>query len=354
LSTLSLDFGNNTGWALEDDAGVITSGTVQISDVPIVPSERFSRFWMFLEEKGFGVNYLAYEHVNAETFKHKRSGKAQMEQHLGYRALALAFAGMYDIKVIPVPVQTAKKAFTGSGKAEKEDMMRAAKDLGHDPKDHNAADAIGVLKASKQLPSDAEARMVVKQRVSAKKARKKVATKKLPRLMILGMGRHGKDTTAEYLRDEYGFSHISCSLFVMEKAVLPAARRSKSMPDYATPEECYNDRHNHREFWFKAISKYNSRNKARLGTELFKTFDMCVGLRCRKEFEALRTKKAFDAVIWVDRSALLPPESEQSMTLKQSDADFVIDNNGTLADLHCDIDNLMRKAFKLKKIHGRA
>ena len=47
----------------------------------------------------------------------------------------------------------------------------------------------------------------------------------------------------------------------------------------------------------------------------------------------MRNTGVFDYAIWVDRSDYLPPESEESMSLKPWMADFHIDNNGTLKDL---------------------
>src|SRR6185369_672766 len=43
-----------------------------------------------------------------------------------------------------------------------------------------------------------------------------------PRIVLVGHGRHGKDTVAEMLRDEYGFSFCSSSLFCAERVMMPA------------------------------------------------------------------------------------------------------------------------------------
>ena len=41
----------------------------------------------------------------------------------------------------------------------------------------------------------------------------------------------------------------------------------------------------------------------------------------------------FDHALWVDRSDHLPVEDKSSMTLEIWMADYVVDNNGTVADL---------------------
>ena len=41
------------------------------------------------------------------------------------------------------------------------------------------------------------------------------------KILIIGEARHGKDTVAEIMRDEYGMTFQSSSHFVCEKAVFP-------------------------------------------------------------------------------------------------------------------------------------
>jgi len=169
-----------------------------------------------------------------------------------------------------------------------------------------------------------------------------------PRLIILAPGRWGKDTAAEYLRDKYGLTFRSSSEFVGRKAVFPYCQPKVTQeftghPEYKTFEECFADRHNHRALWHDLISKYNRYDAARLGRELFAEYDMYVGLRSRREFDALKAEKAFDHVIWIDASKRHPPESSASMSIDASVADHIIDNNGTLQDLHRNLDNLMHQ-----------
>lgn len=148
-----------------------------------------------------------------------------------------------------------------------------------------------------------------------------------PKLLIIGYGRHGKDTVCEILKQRLGFTFSSSSWFVAERAVFPL------MTEYETVEDCYNDRHNRRQEWFEAIREFNRLDGARLAREITEKHDIYCGMRSIEEFDACKKAKLFDAVIWVDRSHHLPSESSSSMTITKNMADIVIDNNGTIEDL---------------------
>lgn len=166
---------------------------------------------------------------------------------------------------------------------------------------------------------------------------------KLPKLLVIGHGRHGKDTVCEILRDEYGFSFESSSQFCSKLFIFD---QLKNKYGYSSEQECYADRHNHRAEWYDAICAYNVPDAARLGREIFHEHDIYCGLRNKKEYHAMRNTGVFDYAIWVDRSDHLPLESESSMTLKQWMADFTIDNNGTLDELVFNTHQLIRHILK--------
>ena len=159
------------------------------------------------------------------------------------------------------------------------------------------------------------------------------------KILIIGYGRHGKDTVAEYLRNKYGLTFKSSSMHCAENAVFPALC---GMYGYSTVEECFADRSNHRKEWYDLISKYCESDPARIGREIFEVSDMYCGLRNKREFHAIRNNDLVDVTIWVDRSDWLPPEDESSNTLKPWMADYVIDNNRDLDELYRNVDDLMR------------
>ena len=159
------------------------------------------------------------------------------------------------------------------------------------------------------------------------------------KLLVIGHGRHGKDTVCEILRDKYGYSFESSSQFCSKLFIFDML---KDKYGYSDEEQCYADRHNHRAEWYDAICDYNVPDAARLGREIFKAHDIYCGLRNKREFFAMKNTGVFDKAIWVDRSDHLPPESKNSMSLEQWMADYTIDNNGSLKDLAFNTEQLIK------------
>ncbi len=171
------------------------------------------------------------------------------------------------------------------------------------------------------------------------------------KLMIIGHGRHGKDTAAAMFEDMYGLKFTSSSWFCAEKVVFPAltsAEKRKELaekywhhiPEYASAGAAYEDRARYRTLWFNLIAEYNTPDPTRLGREILAQYDMYVGIRDPAEFHALRHIDAFDFAIWVDRSRRWTDEDKSSMGMAPWMADFVIDNNGTLDDLRANVRRL--------------
>jgi hypothetical protein len=160
----------------------------------------------------------------------------------------------------------------------------------------------------------------------------------LPKILVIGHGRHGKDTVCEILRNNYGFAFQSSSEFCARKFIYNVLKHKYRYTSY---EECYTDRHNHRSEWFDMIHDYCRDDYARLGRDIFAEYDIYCGLRNRAEFHAMRNTGVFDYCIWVDRGDHLPLEDRSSMNLEIWMADYVIDNNGDLEDLHRNTCNLI-------------
>ena len=158
------------------------------------------------------------------------------------------------------------------------------------------------------------------------------------KLLVIGHGRHGKDTVCEILRDKYGYSFESSSKFCSKLFIFD---QLKDKYGYSDEEQCYADRHNHRAEWYDAICAYNVPDASRLGREIFQNNDIYCGLRNKREFHAMKNTGVFDYAIWVDRSDHLRPESKDSMSLEQWMADFTVDNNGSLEELRFNVDQLM-------------
>ena len=159
------------------------------------------------------------------------------------------------------------------------------------------------------------------------------------KLMIIGHARHGKDTVCEILRDQYGLTFRSSSEAAAERVIYPILRDAYG---YSTIEECLNDRANHRSAWYQLIREYNTPDLARLAREIYSENDIYCGLRHAEEFEAIKAAGLFDYCVWVDASQRHPAEPASSCSLSRADADFVLDNNGTLEELQANIAHMMR------------
>lgn len=163
------------------------------------------------------------------------------------------------------------------------------------------------------------------------------------RLLIIGHGRHGKDTVAELLKQFYDISFISSSQACADIFIYDAL---KDKYGYQTPEECYQDRSNKRPEWYEMICDYNKDDKARLGKEILKYNNTYVGMRDKFEIKECINQGLFDLIIWVDASERLPLESPESFNITKDDADIIVDNNGTYEEL---IQKVKRLGFFLKK-----
>jgi dephospho-CoA kinase len=169
--------------------------------------------------------------------------------------------------------------------------------------------------------------------------------KKNIKLCIIGSGRHGKDSFAEILRDEFGLKFISSSQAAADIFIYNELKEKYA---YKTPEECYEDRHNHRAEWYNLICDYNAHDRARLAKGILERADCYVGMRDREEIDACIEQGLFDLVIWVDASERLPEEPADSFNIDKSCADIIVDNNGTLEEFKNRVYRLGKLLFEKK------
>lgn len=154
-------------------------------------------------------------------------------------------------------------------------------------------------------------------------------------IIVTGYGEHGKDTVCEMLEAIYGglryasSSRVACELFIYKEL--------KDRFGYKSIEQCYEDRRNMREIWYRSIVRYNTPDKARLAKELFAKYNVYCGLRDREELNAIRDQGLARLVIWVDASSRLGTVESGSMNIDSSYADIVIENNHCLDALECKV-----------------
>lgn len=149
----------------------------------------------------------------------------------------------------------------------------------------------------------------------------------IPKLLILGHKRHGKDTLAEMLRDKFGLKFISSSQAAADIFIYDELKEKYG---YKTSEECFEDRVNHRQEWYEMIRDYNEGDRARLAKGILENADCYVGMRDREEIDECMNQGLFELIIWVDASERLELEDSSSFNIDKSCADVIIDNNGTL------------------------
>jgi dephospho-CoA kinase len=162
-------------------------------------------------------------------------------------------------------------------------------------------------------------------------------------ICLLGHARHGKDTVAEYFRDNFGMTFQSSSEAAAEIFIFDALKEKYG---YKTFEECYQDRVNHRAEWYDLICEYNREDKARLARGIVEKTGCYVGMRDSSEIKACIEQKIFDCIIWVDASERKPLEPKDSFNIEMSDADFIIQNNGSLDELNEKLNRIGKIIFK--------
>ena len=142
-TVLALDLGTATGWALRDEYGAITSGTMSFRP------DRFSGGGMrFLRFKGWltevkkaagGIDAVYLEEVR------RHAGVDAAHVFGGFLAHVTAWCEHHGIPYQGVPVGTIKRHVTGKGNVDKAAVIAAVCARGFDPCDDNEADAIALL-----------------------------------------------------------------------------------------------------------------------------------------------------------------------------------------------------------------
>lgn len=150
------------------------------------------------------------------------------------------------------------------------------------------------------------------------------------RIAIIGHSQHGKGTVSEYLainadlKYTESTSQVAASVVYSELGDIYAYRHA---------QECWDDRHNHRDEWASIIWLYNQPSGTQLYREMLFRNDIIDGIRKSKELQNMRDSGLIDLVVWVDASKRVEPEPRTSCQVTVNDADVIIDNNGTPQEL---------------------
>lgn len=142
MTTLALDLGTNTGFAI-GGSGPVVSGT-----------------WNFKPQRyeGGGMRYLRFRRqlneihdavvISEVWYEEVRRHKSTDAAHV-YGGLLATLCSWCEERGIPYgaePVGAIKKFATGKGNAPKEAMIEAARRWGFEPADDNEADALALLR----------------------------------------------------------------------------------------------------------------------------------------------------------------------------------------------------------------
>ncbi len=153
---MTLDLGTNTGWALQQSDGSITSGTQVFKPQRFEGGGmRYLRFKRWLTElkacqastTHTTVHPAAQNGLQAVYFEEVRRHASTDAAHAygGFLATLTAWCEHHQIPYQGIPVGTIKKHATGKGNASKEDVITAMRAKGHQPTDDNEADALALL-----------------------------------------------------------------------------------------------------------------------------------------------------------------------------------------------------------------
>ena len=141
MNLFALDIATKTGWAtnIHGKRSGVTEFAIKRGESPGMRFLRcrawLNEMWELLNPK---IQLIVYEQA------HHRGGAATAVC-VGLSTEVQAFAAEHDIEIMPVHTATLKKFATGSGRAGKLDMIRAAEARGWDPQDDNEADAALLL-----------------------------------------------------------------------------------------------------------------------------------------------------------------------------------------------------------------
>jgi len=149
----------------------------------------------------------------------------------------------------------------------------------------------------------------------------------MKKVLVLGNSKSGKTTAAEMISKILGSPPPkNCSDFIIEdyaagRVTIPskALELAKSIAKNKDP---------YRQDLFKFGLMRQKTDPAYPVSEAVKQTNVVTGVRTKENLDASRN--LFDLVLWIDRDEAVANSTDQ---LGPSDADVVIDNNGTLGDL---------------------
>lgn len=163
------------------------------------------------------------------------------------------------------------------------------------------------------------------------------------KLAIVGPGRCGKDTAAEWFAQRTILRYWgSCS-----QVILPEAARRLGLSE----AEAWKRRHEDRKFWRELGDEMRKDDPAALARVTLEKGDLCVGVRSHVEMRAVLDQKLVDLTVWIHRPNV---PNDPTLEFGRGLADVVIENAGTLTDFHGKLYNLAATLGVLNPMTGRS
>lgn len=143
------------------------------------------------------------------------------------------------------------------------------------------------------------------------------------KIAICGHGESGKDLAAEMLAEMTPLRYICGTSKYAAEIVWETWGRKTGL--WASAEECWLARRDHRVRWAEIIAEYNQADPVQLYRDCLSNQDILTGIRWRNEQKACRLAGIVDLWIWIDRK--VPPDP--TMDFGPECCDIILPNNGT-------------------------
>ena len=168
------------------------------------------------------------------------------------------------------------------------------------------------------------------------------------KIAICGYGGHGKGTVAQYLSKYTSLRYKESTSMAASSLVMFPLLKDR----YATANEAWLDRHNHRAAWAEGIWQYNltDTDGLRLYMAMLPDNDILEGVRKSDELYKLRERRLIQLTVWVDAIKRVPREPESSCQICAADCDVIIDNNGSMSELVVTMDTFITNFLSSVKV----
>lgn len=145
------------------------------------------------------------------------------------------------------------------------------------------------------------------------------------KIAICGPGQCGKAFVSAKLAQLTGLRYTYSTSYGVAKVVFEQLSHR-----YATVEECYADRRNHRKVWADIIEEYNNPTGIKLYEEMLEETDILDGIRRRFELEKCVVSGLLDLTIWVHNPLVA---EDPTIDFGPETCDLTLDNSGSLLEL---------------------